>query len=84
MAPEILDLIEIIENHSEDEKIIKSLKHGLKLFDWKKVDVFALGVTIFSCVFLTPPFKNKKASKKDKYYKYMAYKKYEEFWKCNK
>lgn len=43
-----------------------------------------MGVTIYSCLFLSYPFKNGCCDANDPHYKYMKNKEYDKFWKFNK
>lgn len=52
--------------------------------DWNKVDVFALGVSIYSSIFFVSPFKEGSSSKNDSYYKYVFRNNPSKFWSSNK
>ena len=61
----------------------KNEQFDVKQIDWKKVDVFSFGVTLFSILFLVSPFDGEHATEKDKNYKHIISKNYKSFWKCN-
>jgi serine/threonine protein kinase len=82
-------LLERDESYLAPELLLikKNLTSGNKIdltsIDWEAVDIFSLGVTFFSSVFFTSPFKNGKASKKDAYFKHIFSKNYDKFWEAN-
>jgi hypothetical protein len=45
------------------------------------VDIFAFGVTMFSCIFYSSPLKCGRASRADELYSLIFTKQYESFWK---
>ena len=48
------------------------------------LDIFALGVTMFSTFFYTSPLKEGRASRSDELFKYIYKKQYDKFWsRCN-
>jgi hypothetical protein len=53
----------------------------LTKMDWGKVDVFAIGATIFSMYFLISPFEKHFAGERDGRYQHLVQKNYEAFWK---
>ena len=75
MPPEIVKLV-------VDVNVGKPIAWGVAL-DWEKVDVFALGVSLFSVMFYTSPFADGKALASDKCYGLAACGKWSEFWEAN-
>ena len=75
MPPEVIRMVKKINKN-------KSIECWRKI-DWKKVDVFSLGVTLFTVIFYTSPFASDKASSKDEHYKYIKENRLEEFWSIN-
>lgn len=67
LAPEILQTIK--------------RKTAGSLFDEKKTDIFALGVTLFQSLFLRTPFAKEYASTSDPMFKHFYNGSIEEFWK---
>lgn len=70
MPPEIIDLI---ENIYKKDYIMNSIEN----IDLNKIDVFSLGVTIYSCIFLTYPFENNNVDENDPKYKLLMNKEYD-------
>eukprot|EP01006_Ploeotia_vitrea_P037732 TRINITY_DN66165_c0_g1_i1.p1 TRINITY_DN66165_c0_g1~~TRINITY_DN66165_c0_g1_i1.p1 ORF type:complete len:123 (+),score=1.71 TRINITY_DN66165_c0_g1_i1:587-955(+) len=69
LAPEILQTIK--------------RKTAGSLFDEKKTDIFALGVTLFQSLFLRTPFAKEYASTSDPMFKHFYSGNTEEFWKLS-
>jgi serine/threonine protein kinase len=74
LSPEILQI---------KKNIVSGNKIDLIQIDWESIDIFALGVTFFTSVFFTSPFKSGSASKKDHYYKHIFHRDYDKFWESN-
>jgi serine/threonine protein kinase len=75
-ARKITNLFRDTKSKTLDEKYWKKI-------DWTKVDVFALGVTLFSSIYFVSPFKEGNSSKNDPYYKYIFRKNKDKFWSSN-
>lgn len=46
----------------------KLTNQDIQGIDWKMIDIFAFGVTMFSCIFYSSPLKCGRASRNDEIY----------------
>ena len=73
VPPEILNL----QKNKNTFQIVKKMNN----IDYKRADVFSLGVLLYQLIFLQSPFKSGQPLQDDKYYKYIYLGETQKFWK---
>lgn len=87
MPPEIVRLVQDV-NNSKGMMVSRNsnncgVEWAVREIDWERVDVFSLGVSLFSVMFYTSPFASGRAVSSDEQYKWAALGKWEEFWESH-
>ena len=71
LAPEVMHLC--LKQEQDDAQRCAKL-------DWRKADVFALGVTLYSLVFFASPFEKNRASRNDAAFQFVYLRQFDKFW----